>query len=167
MWRGAKTATERGMTNVAFLRTRIEFIDHLFGEGEVSEIWITFPDPQLKTRRAKKRLTSPLFLERYAQLLRPDGWLNLKTDSQAPLRLHERGHPPLRAAVRSLRTRHLRLGLCRRDALGQDGLRDAFSRKGLPITYTRFSLGGRRDFPPFDWEGDEKLEKDNEEERRR
>ena len=70
------------MTNAAFLRTRIEFIDHLFGEGEVSEIWITFPDPQLKTRRAKKRLTSPLFLERYAQLLRPDGWLNLKTDSK-------------------------------------------------------------------------------------
>lgn len=82
MWRGAKTVTERGMTNAAFLRTRIEFIDHLFGEGEVSEIWITFPDPQLKTRRAKKRLTSPLFLERYAQLLRPDGWLNLKTDSK-------------------------------------------------------------------------------------
>ena len=66
MWRGAKTATERGMRNVGFLRTRIEFINGLFGEGEVSEIWITFPDPQLKTRRAKKRLTSPLFLEYYA-----------------------------------------------------------------------------------------------------
>ncbi|MDE7450585.1 MAG: tRNA (guanosine(46)-N7)-methyltransferase TrmB, partial [Alistipes sp.] len=65
MWRGAKTATERGMTNVAFLRTRIEFIDSLFGEGEVAEIWITFPDPQLKTRRAAKRLTSPDFLTRW------------------------------------------------------------------------------------------------------
>ena len=82
MWRGAKTATERGMDNVGFLRTRIEFIDSFFAEGEVSEIWITFPDPQLKTRRAKKRLTSPLFLEYYARFLREDGWINLKTDSQ-------------------------------------------------------------------------------------
>jgi|GEM_PF-47795 len=82
MWRGAKTATERGMRNVGFLRTRIEFITSLFAEGEVAELWITFPDPQLKSRRAKKRLTSPLFLEYYAQLLQPDGWINLKTDSQ-------------------------------------------------------------------------------------
>ena len=79
MWRGAKTATDRRMHNVGFLRTRIEFIDALFAENEVSEIWITFPDPQLKTRRAKKRLTSPLYLACYARLLRPDGWINLKT----------------------------------------------------------------------------------------
>lgn len=82
MWRGAKTATERGMANVGFLRTRIEFINSLFDEGEIDELWITFPDPQLKTRRAKKRLTSPLFLEYYARLLRPDGMINLKTDSK-------------------------------------------------------------------------------------
>ena len=82
MWRGAKTATDRRMHNVGFLRTRIEFIDALFAENEVSEIWITFPDPQLKTRRAKKRLTSPLYLACYARLLRPDGWINLKTDSK-------------------------------------------------------------------------------------
>ena len=82
MWRGAKTATERGMANVGFLRTRIEFINSLFAEGEIDELWITFPDPQLKTRRAKKRLTSPLFLEYYARLLRPDGMINLKTDSK-------------------------------------------------------------------------------------
>ena len=62
MWRGAKTATERQMRNVGFLRTRIEMIASFFAEGEVDEIWITFPDPQLKSRRAKKRLTSPLFL---------------------------------------------------------------------------------------------------------
>ena len=54
----------------------------LFAEGEIDELWITFPDPQLKTRRAKKRLTSPLFLEYYARLLRPDGMINLKTDSK-------------------------------------------------------------------------------------
>ena len=78
MWRGAKTATECGMTNVGFIRTRIEFIESFFAEGEVSEIWITFPDPQLKSRRAKKRLTSPLFLARYARMLTPDGAINLK-----------------------------------------------------------------------------------------
>ena len=59
MWRGAKTATERGMENVGFVRTRIEFILSFFAPGEIAEIWITFPDPQLKSRRAKKRLTSP------------------------------------------------------------------------------------------------------------
>lgn len=82
MWRGAKTATDRKMPNVGFLRTRIEFINGLFAEGEVDEIWITFPDPQLKSRRAKKRLTSPLFLGYYAHILSPGGWINLKTDSK-------------------------------------------------------------------------------------
>ena len=82
MWRGAKTATDRKMPNVGFLRTRIEFINGLFAEGEVDEIWITFPDPQLKSRRAKKRLTSPLFLGYYARILSPGGWINLKTDSK-------------------------------------------------------------------------------------
>ena len=82
MWRGAKTATERQMRNVGFLRTRIEMIASFFAEGEVDEIWITFPDPQLKSRRAKKRLTSPLFLGQYAQMQVPGGRINLKTDSQ-------------------------------------------------------------------------------------
>ena len=82
MWRGAKTATDRKMPNVGFLRTRIEFINGLFAEGEVDEIWITFPDPQLKSRRAKKRLTSPLFLGYYAHILSPGGWIYLKTDSK-------------------------------------------------------------------------------------
>ena len=81
MWRGAKTATERQMRNVGFLRTRIEMIASFFAEGEVDEIWITFPDPQLKSRRAKKRLTSPLFLGQYAQMQVPGGRINLKTDS--------------------------------------------------------------------------------------
>ena len=119
MWRGAKTATERRMTNVGFLRTRVEFLGGLFAEGEISEIWITFPDPQLKSRRAKKRLTSPFFLELYARLLRADGRINLKTDSK---HLYGRSHPSLRPAVRGLQSRHLRFGLCRRGALGEDGL---------------------------------------------
>ena len=81
MWRGAKTAEEEGLKNIAFLRTRIEFIEGCFAASEVDEIWITFPDPQMKDRREKKRLTGPLFIERYKQFLKPDGIIHLKTDS--------------------------------------------------------------------------------------
>ena len=84
LWKGAKYATERGLGNVAFLRTRIEFIGAFFGEGEVSQIWLTFSDPQLKSENA--RLTSPLFLERYRRFLSPGGRVHLKTDSRF---LHE------------------------------------------------------------------------------
>ena len=73
MWRGAKTATEEGLENVAFLRTRIDFIEHCFGENEVDEIWITFPDPQIKHNRAKHRLTHPQYLLKYAKFLKPGG----------------------------------------------------------------------------------------------
>ena len=167
MWRGAKTVTERGMTNAGFLRTRIEFIDHLFGEGEVSEIWITFPDPQLKTRRAKKRLTSPLFLERYARLLRPDGWLNLKTDSK---HLYAYTNEVIRRFALPCEVSEPDIygsGFADETLSVKTAYETLFLEKGLPITYTRFSLGGRRDFPWFDWEEDEKLAMDNEEERRR
>jgi tRNA (guanine-N7-)-methyltransferase len=82
MWRGAKTALETNLTNAAFLRTRIEFISSFFAAGEVDEIWITFPDPQLKERRERKRLTHPLFLKRYAGFLAKGGIIHLKTDSR-------------------------------------------------------------------------------------
>lgn len=81
MWRGAKTAIEDQLKNVAFLRTRIEFIENCFAENEVDEIWITFPDPQEKDRREKKRLTGPLFINRYKKFLKPEGLIHLKTDS--------------------------------------------------------------------------------------
>lgn len=81
-WRGAKTATEENIPNVAFLRTQIELIDHAFLENEVDEIWITFPDPQIKYKRTKHRMTNAVFLERYKQILKPDGVVNLKTDSE-------------------------------------------------------------------------------------
>ena len=82
MWRGAKTALEEGLKNVAFLRMQIELIEGAFAPGEVSEIWITFPDPQIKFKRTKHRLTQPAFLERYARILQPGGILHLKTDSE-------------------------------------------------------------------------------------
>lgn len=84
LWKGAKYATENSLPNVAFLRTRIEFISSLFAENEVSEIWITFADPQ--PNKPKKRLTSHQFLDRYKTFLERDGIIHLKTDS---ILLHE------------------------------------------------------------------------------
>lgn len=81
-WRGAKTAIESGMNNVAFVRTQIELIDYAFAENEVSEIWITFPDPQIKFRRTKHRLTHPEFLRKYHHVLNETGIVHLKTDSE-------------------------------------------------------------------------------------
>ena len=81
-WRGAKTAIEENISNVAFLRTQIELIDELFAANEVSEIWITFPDPQIKYKRTKHRLTNEVFLNRYRAILKKDGVVNLKTDSE-------------------------------------------------------------------------------------
>lgn len=78
---GAKQALDEKLDNAAFLRTQIEMLTNYFAPGEVSEIWITFPDPQLRTSKAKKRLTHPRFLRMYQQLLRKDGIIHLKTDS--------------------------------------------------------------------------------------
>ena len=81
-WRGAKTALEENITNVGFLRTQIELVDHAFAQNEVDEIWITFPDPQIKYKRTKHRMTNSDFLQRYKSILKPDGVVNLKTDSE-------------------------------------------------------------------------------------
>lgn len=81
-WRGAKTSAEEDLPNVAFVRTQIELIDYLFANQEVSEIWITFPDPQIKYKRTKHRLTNTSFLQLYKKILKPDGVVNLKTDSE-------------------------------------------------------------------------------------
>lgn len=81
MWRGAKTANNQNLPNVAFLRTRIEFITSFFKEDEVDEIWITFPDPHPGGRNSNKRLTSPRFLNSYRQFLKDKGLIHLKTDN--------------------------------------------------------------------------------------
>lgn len=78
---GATTALQEDLSNAAFVRTRIELIEHFFGPGEVDEIWIIFPDPFPKDRHAKHRLTSPRFLDRYRKILAPGGHIHLKTDS--------------------------------------------------------------------------------------
>ncbi|MFI3269712.1 MAG: tRNA (guanosine(46)-N7)-methyltransferase TrmB [Rikenellaceae bacterium] len=168
MWRGAKSATEAAMTNVAFLRTRIEFINSFFAEGEVDEIWITFPDPQLKSRRAKKRLTAPPFLTNYAQFLSTEGAINLKTDSQHLFNY----------TAEVIRHFALDCEVSNADIYGS-GYADAtlsiktayetmYLERGLPITYTRFRLGAQSNFAMFEWDGDEilKEEKDSEEARK-
>ncbi len=81
-WRGAKTAIEMELPNVAFLRTQIELVNFLFGKNEVDEIWITFPDPQIKYKRTKHRMTNPGFFEKYREILKPEGRIHLKTDSE-------------------------------------------------------------------------------------
>ncbi|MBS9464015.1 tRNA (guanosine(46)-N7)-methyltransferase TrmB [Flagellimonas sp. 389] len=81
-WRGAKSALEMQLHNVAFLRTQIELVDHLFGQDEVDEVWITFPDPQIKYKRTKHRMTNPVFIKKYQTILKPKGTVNLKTDSE-------------------------------------------------------------------------------------
>ena len=81
IWRGLVTAGEKKLNNVAFVRTRITLIEYIFGYNEISDIWITFPDPHPRKIKQKKRLTSPQFLNRYYKVLKPDGIIHLKTDN--------------------------------------------------------------------------------------
>ena len=171
LWKGAKYATERGLGNVAFLRTRIEFIEAFFGEGEVSQIWLTFSDPQLKSENA--RLTSPLFLERYRRFLSPGGRVHLKTDSRF---LHEytlsvvrANNLPLLASSTDIYAPGTdRSGASLRDPSQPDGVdweevtgvqtfyESMFLKMGLPITYMAFTLDGH-DGPfvhPSDFDSD-------------
>ncbi len=82
IWTGAKMAVDENIKNVAFIRSRIEFVESFFGKDEIDEIWITFPDPQIKKRRNKKRLTGSRFLSTYRNFLKKDGLVHLKTDNE-------------------------------------------------------------------------------------
>lgn len=90
-WRGAKTSSEEGLSNVAFLRTKIEFVQNFFAAGEVSEIWLTFSDPQPKDEKGTKRITSELFLERYRGFMVPGGIIHVKSDSPLLYTLSKEG----------------------------------------------------------------------------
>lgn len=140
LWKGAKFATLNKMPNVAFLRTRIDFIKAIFAPGEVSEIWITFADPQPKS--PNRRLTSPVFLDRYRAFLKPGGIVNLKTDSQL---LHE-------YTVEVAREQGLEIIEANADIYGSGRVTEddilnvktyyeqKFLSEGLPITYMAFRL---------------------------
>ena len=156
LWKGAKEATEQAMGNVAFLRTRIEFIDAFFGPGEVSEIWLTFSDPQLRGSE-NARLTSPLFLQRYSHFLTPDGIVHLKTDSRF---LYEYTQSVIRANDLSVLASGVDIYNATLVIPGgaetqwdldavfevQTFYETMFLKMGLPITYLAFRLGERTEF---------------------
>lgn len=140
MWKGSTDAIEDGVSNVAFLRTRIEFIEWCFDKNEVDEIWITFPDPQIKKKRAKNRLTHPTFLKRYSSFLKKDGLIHLKTDSQFlhgyTLGIIEGEGHVLEDAEHDIYNAALQ-----RDNLDiQTHYEQLFLAKSMPITYLRFRL---------------------------
>ena len=140
-WRGAKTAIENGLNNVAFIRTQIELVDHLFAKGEVDEIWITFPDPQIKYKRTKHRMTNIEFLKKYHHILKKDGIMNLKTDSEFMHGytlglLHGEGHEVLHAShdVYKLKSSPKEV------TDTQTFYEKQYLEKGKPITYIKFKL---------------------------
>ncbi len=140
IWKGAKTAREEHMGNVAFLRTRIDFIGSFFDRDEVEEIWITFPDPQEKRRRQKKRLTGSLFLNKYRRFLQDDGAVHLKTDNKGLYRY----------SLELVRFNNLPVERFTEDLYGEDWDDEAlriqtcyeskFCREGAPIRYLKFRL---------------------------
>ncbi|MFL2569227.1 MAG: tRNA (guanosine(46)-N7)-methyltransferase TrmB [Flavobacteriales bacterium] len=140
MWKGASDAVNDGISNVAFLRIRIEFIEYCFTKSEVDEIWITFPDPQIKKKRAKNRLTHPVFLERYSIILQDSGLIHLKTDSQFlhgyTLGIIEGHQHHLEDAEHDIYN-----AVLQRDNMEiKTHYEQLFLEKNMPITYLRFRL---------------------------
>lgn len=140
-WRGAKTAVEENLPNVAFLRTQIELIENCFGTHEVDEIWITFPDPQIKYKRTKHRLTNEEFLARYKNILKQEGIVNLKTDSEFMHGytlglLHGAGHKVLYANHHVYRNE----GAPEVVTAIQTFYESQYLEQNKPITYIKFQL---------------------------
>lgn len=144
IWRGAKTAREEGLSNVCFLRTRIEFIESFFDKNEIEEIWLTFPDPQLKKNRIKKRLSGARFLNSYRSFLKQDGSVHLKTDN---LELHKYTLALLeknKLAVLYV-TSNLYAGDLPNAFLStKTYYEEKFLSQGIKITYIQFRLGGNK-----------------------
>lgn len=140
-WRGAKTAVQENIQNAGFIRSQIEMIDHLFAAGEVDEIWITFPDPQIKYKRTKHRLTNSEFLQRYKTILKPDGIVHLKTDSEFMHGytlglLHGQGHEVLYANHHIYRNE----GAPEEVTGIQTFYESYYLEQEKPITYIRFKI---------------------------
>lgn len=140
-WRGAKTAIENDMQNVAFIRTQIELVDYIFAENEVDEIWITFPDPQIKYQRTKHRMTNTAFLKRYHHVLKEEGIMNLKTDSEFMHGytlglIHGEGHEIIHANHNVYKNE----GAPEEVTSTQTFYEKQYLEVGKPITYIRFKL---------------------------
>ena len=140
-WRGAKTAIEENLDNVAFVRTQIELVDFIFAKNEVSEIWITFPDPQIKYKRTKHRMTNSEFMKKYFKILKKDGFMNLKTDSEFMHGytlglLHGEGHEILNANHNVYKNE----GSPKEVTETQTFYENQYLKVGKPITYIQFRL---------------------------
>ncbi len=143
MWVGASLAEKLKLPNVRFLRTRIEFINSFFAENEVDEIWITFPDPQPKVRRTKKRICSALFLNSYNRFLVAGGKIHLKTDCRFlyEYTLELLRHNGITPEIKSTDLYSEEPARCEHELLNiQTFYESMFREKGIPITYLRFSL---------------------------
>ena len=140
-WRGAKTALEDGLDNVGFMRTQIELVEYAFAKAEISEIWITFPDPQIKYKRTKHRMTNTEFLQKYKNILTPDGIINLKTDSEFMHGytlglLHGEGHEILHANHNVYKNEY-----SPKEVTGiQTFYEKQYLEQGKPITYIKFRV---------------------------
>jgi tRNA (guanine-N7-)-methyltransferase len=142
IWTGAKQAVENKMDNVAFVRTRIDFIESCFDKNEVSEIWITFPDPQPQKTRERKRLTNMMFINRYRTILKEGGTINLKTDNE-PFYDYSREVVKLNNLKELDATNDLYADVSLRDeALTsiKTHYEKIFSDKGFKICYLKFKL---------------------------
>jgi len=144
LWRGLKNAREENLGNVAFIRSRVELIEYFFEKDEVSEIWITFPDPQLVSSRERKRLTNQMFLTRYKSFLKKDGVIHLKTDSQS---FFEYTIDIIQANKHVLHQQISNLY----DYPGEEVVKSIktfyelkWLKEGIPIKYLRFSLHDER-----------------------
>ena len=149
MWHGAQTALHENLHNAAFLRTNIECIDGLFAADEVSELWLTFSDPQMK--KVTKRLTSTYFMERYRKFLIDGGIINVKTDSNFLATytryMTEKNHLPLLCDITDLYAEARNEDSAYRDAIADNALADIqtyyesmWLERGIPIKYLRFAL---------------------------
>ena len=140
IWAGSKYALEQGLTNVAFIRVDVKVLHLIFESGEVDELWITFPDPLPKRSQIKRRLTNPNFLERYKRVLRPGGYVHLKTDH---LHFHE-------YTLDVLKVEQYTILESTRDLYNANGFEEAssiqtfyekkFLNQDLPITYLKFVM---------------------------
>ena len=140
IWAGASQALEEKLINVGFLRIRIDWIEMCFNSNEVDEIWITFPDPQIKKNRTTKRLTHPIFLKKYNNILKSNSKIHLKTDSQF---LHGFTLGVIAGENHTLEdsTEDLYNSVEIRDCSKiQTFYENMFLNKGMPITYLRFLL---------------------------
>lgn len=169
LWKGAKFVEENRLPNAGFLRTRIEFIESLFAPEEVSEIWITFADPQIG--REKKRLTSPLFLSRYRNFLKKGGIVHLKTDSRYLFEyskaIAEQNGLKILAAATDIygRDRESLYGsgivsVCGKDAVDalfqvQTFYEKQYLAREIPITYLAFVIDHDGAYASPDWNPDQ------------